>query len=179
MKRMKWLNCILIVLIAGMLTSAFAGTKHQFDKQGYDKIAKKTIGMIISGNIDADTMIADMEKLLEMGIAGCKEHMSEKETPPTEAKIMKITIDNAKKMTTLTLDEIESQWHEGGALKAKGIDISTLDHFAEVMCHYDAVVHPATAIICLNEYKKTQKEELLEQIEAELAEVREHLKHLE
>ena len=64
-------------------------------------------------------------------------------------------------------------------MKANGIDISTYDHFSDVMCFCEAVVHPATAIICLKEYKKTKNEELLEQMKAELAEVREHLKHLE
>ena len=53
------------------------------------------------------------------------------------------------------------------------------DHFAEVMCHYDTVVHPATAIIALKEYKKTNNEEYVEQVKDELAEVVQHLKHLE
>jgi hypothetical protein len=47
------------------------------------------------------------------------------------------------------------------------------------MCHYDSIVHPATAIICLQEYKKSNNEELLEQMKAELAEVAEHMKHLD
>ena len=178
MKTVKWL-CILSVMIFGMVSTVFAGTEHQFDVKTYDKIAKKTIGMVISGNIDADKMIADMEKLVELGIAGCKEHMGESETPLVEAKIMEYTIENASKMGSLTLSQIEDQWHEGGFLKAKGVDISHFDHFDEVMCHYDAVVHPATAIICFKEYKKTKNEDLLDQVKDELAEVREHLKHLE
>ncbi len=40
-------------------------------------------------------------------------------------------------------------------------------------------MHPATAIICLKEFKNTGDEELLEQVMDELIEVREHLKHLE
>ena len=179
MKRMKWLNCLLVILFVGMATSAFTGTIHDFDKKTYDKIAKRTIGRIIGGNVDADQMITDMEQLLELGIAGCKEHMGEAETPPREVKMMRITIDNAHRMPLLTLDQIEAQWHEGGVFKANGIDIDKLSHFAEVMCHYDAVVHPATAIICLKQYKKTKKEALLEQVQDELAEVRQHLKHLE
>lgn len=179
MKTMKGLICMLAVLIFGLVSNAFAGTAHQFDVKSFDKIAKKNIGRVVSGNIDADKMLADMEKLVELGIAGCKEHMDEAETPPEEAKIMKITMENADKMAFLTLNDIEAQWHEGGTLKANGVDISKFDHFAEVMCHYDAVVHPATAIICLNEYKKTGNEDLLEQMKDELAEVREHLKHLE
>ncbi len=179
MKRMKWLNCLLVILFVGMATSAFAGTIHEFDKKTYDKIAKRTIGRIIGGNVDADQMITDMEQLVELGIAGCKEHMGEAETPPVEAKMMRITIDNAQRMPLLTLEQIEEQWHEGGVFKANGIDIDKFSHFDEVMCHYDAVVHPATVIICLKQYKKTKSAALLEQMQDELQEVRQHLKHLE
>ncbi len=178
MKRMTWLYCILVALIAGMGTLAYAETSHEFDKASFDKIAKKTIGGILSGKVDVDAMLIDMNKLLEIGIAGCKEHMTEAETPAEEKKIMKITIDNAQKMTSLTLDQIEAQWHENGALKANGIDTEKYDHFSEVNCHYDTIVHPATALICLKQYKKTKDEDLLEQVKDELVEVREHLKHL-
>jgi len=179
MKRMKWLNCLLVILFVGMATSAFAGTKHEFDKKTYDKIAKRNIGRLISGNVDADTMMMDMEQLVELGIAGCKEHMSEAETPALEAKMMRITMDNAQRMSLLTLDQIEEQWHEGGVLRSNGIDINKFSHFDEVMSHFDAVVHPATVIICLKQYKKTKNVALLEQAQDELEEVREHLKHIE
>ena len=114
-----------------------------------------------------------------MGIDGCNEHMGEAETPANEKKIMQITIDNGNRMSKLSLDEVEAQWHEGGALKKEGINIDGFDHFDEVMCHYDAVVHPATCIICLNEYKKSKSEDLLEQVKDELKEVIQHLKHLD
>ncbi len=179
MKAIKILNCVLFLFVIGAVSNAFAQTHHQFDVKLFDKIAKRTIGAVISGDVDADALLADMEKLLDIGIAGCKEHMGESETPENEKKLMKLTIDNGKKMTTLSLDEIESQWHDGGAPKAAGIDIDKWDHFDEVMCHYDAVVHPATCIICINTYKKTKNEEMLDQIKDELSEVREHLKHLE
>lgn len=179
MKRITCWSLVLMMVVAGMATYAFAGTKHEFDKEAYGKIVKKTIGGIVTGNVNPEKMIADMEKLIEMGIGGCEEHMREPETPRTESKIMQITIDNAHKMKSLTLDEIEAQWHEGGVLKSNGVNIDQYNHFSEVMCHYDAVVHPATAIIALKEYEKTGKEDLLEQVKAELEEVKEHLKHLE
>ena len=180
MKRIiGWISCLLVVLMAVVVTNAFAQTKHEFDKKGYSKIVKKNIGRIISGNIDVDRMLTDMDQLLNMGIAGCEEHMGEKETPATEAKMMRYTIDNARSMPALSLDKIEAQWHEGGFLKSKGIDINVFSHFDEVMSHYDAVVHPATVIICLKEYQKSKNEELLEQMKAELAEVKEHIEHIE
>ena len=179
MKMMKWLSCIVVILVVGWGTNVFAGSEHEFDIKGFQKIAKKNIGRIISGNIDADKMLADMEKLVEIGVAGCKEHMGESETPPDEVKLMKITVENAAKMKSLTLEEIEAQWHEGGFAKSSGIDINKWEHFDKVMCYYDGVVHPATAVICLKEYKKTKNEDLLDQMKDELAEVSEHMKHLE
>lgn len=179
MRRIICFSCILTILITGIVTYAFAETKHKFDIKTYDKIAKKTIGSVVSGNIDVDKMLSDMKKLVDFGISGCEEYMGEPETPPEEVKIMKITSENAKRMSSLTLDEIKAQWHKGGVLKANGIDINKFNHFSVVMCYYDAVVHPAIAIICLKEYRKTENEELLDQLEYELAEVRQHLKYLE
>jgi len=179
MKRMKWFSFILVFLVAFIVTNAFAQTEHQFDKKTYVKIAKKNIGRILTGKVNADVMLSDMEKLVDLGIEGCKEHMSEPETPKNEVKMLSTLIDNSGKLTSLTLEQIEEQWHEGGVLKNKGIDIGTMDHFDEAMCHYDSIIHPATAIICLKEYKKTNNEELLDQMKAELAEVAEHMEHLD
>lgn len=179
MRRITYFSCILTMLIAGIVTYAFAGTEPQFDIKLYDKIAKRTIGMAISGNIDVDSMLADMERVIEIGIAGCKKHINEPKTPPIEVKMMKLVIENAQRMKFLTLDEIEAQWHEGGVFKQNGIDVGKFDHFTKVMCYTDAVVHPATCIICLKEYKKTKNEVLIEQVQDELVEVREHLKHLD
>jgi hypothetical protein len=155
------------------------GTHHEFDKATYDKLAKETIGMVVSGNVDVDKMMANVQKLVELGVFGCKEHMGEPETPETEKKIMKFTIEQVGKMVALSLEDIEALWHEGGFLKEQGIDIHKFDHYDEVMCHYDAVVHPATCIICLNEYKASKDQGMLEQIKAELSEVRQHIKSLE
>ena len=168
--------CMVMIFMAN-----FAGadeTSHEFDIAKFDKIAKQAIGSIISGNVDADAMLSDMEELLELGISGCKEHMGEEETPEVEKQLMQLVIDNAQAMTSMSLDDIEAQWHDGGAAADQGIDIEQFDHFDEVMCHYDGVVHPATCIICLNKYKKSKNDELLDQVQAELEEVREHMKHL-
>lgn len=189
MKRLSVITSLLLAFAAPMAL-ADEGTKHEFDKKTFDKIAKKTIGAIIKGQVNPTKMMEDLEKLTDLGVAGCKEHMGEPETPDHEKKLMQMTADagqkdksGKRKMTALTLEKIEQQWHEGGAAKQAGIDIESFGHFSEVMCHYDAVVHPATCIICLKEYQKTtdnsRREVLLSQMKAELQEVREHLKHLD
>ena len=179
MKRFFTITAILIAIVLMITIGLNAGTKHDFDKEAYNKIAKKAIGLVVSGNADPEKMLVHLNTLVEMGIAGCQEHMNEPETPANEKKIMEWVIEQGPKMTSLSLDEIEKLWHDGGFLKGKGIDIDKFEHFDEVMCHYDAVVHPATAIICINEYKKDKSEEHLDQIKDELAEVIEHIKHLE
>ena len=179
MKRMKWVVIIVMVLVAFMFTTALAQTRHQFDKDTYVQITKKNIGRILTGKVSPDLMIADMEKLIDLGLEGCNEHMNEPKVPAVEVKLLQLTIEAAPRLKSLSLEEIEDQWHEGGYLKSKGIDIMSLDHFSHAMCHYDSVIHPATAIICLQEYKRTNNEELLEQMKAELAEVAEHMKHLD
>ncbi|MBN1765583.1 MAG: hypothetical protein JW860_10025 [Sedimentisphaerales bacterium] len=205
MKNVQIIALVLIALGAMMvIADEPEGTKHEFDKKGFTKIAKQTIGRVLKDDIDADKMLLDMEKLVDLGIAGCQEHMGEAETPENEKKMMQLIIDYAtntnvvqkdgkpvlkedgkyiRKMTQLSLSEIEKQWHEGGIAKKEGIDFDKFDHFSEVLCHFDTVVHPATCVICLNEYKKAEedsrKEELMEQVKNELKEVIEHLKHLE
>lgn len=154
-------------------------THHEWDVKGYDAIAKSIIGSVIAGNIDVNSMMNDCQKLVEMGVEGCEEHMGEPETPADEKKLMQLTIDQVDKMVQLTLEEIEAQWHDGGAAKTQGIDLDKWDHFAEVCCHYDAVVHPATCVIALKAYSENGDEAYLDQIQDELAEVREHLKHLD
>ena len=180
MRSMKLVVFMTALLVAGFTANGFAaGTAHEFDVKTYIKISKKTIGKIITGNVDADKMQAEMEELVTMGVEGAKEHMGEPETPAAEKKLMQLTIDNADKMMNMSLADIESKFHEGGEAKAAGIPFDQFGHFDEVLCHYDAIIHPATAVICLKEYKKSQNEELLDQIKAELEEVIQHLTHLD
>jgi len=104
--------------------------------------------------------------------------MNEAGTSAEEIKVMQLVIDNAPSMGSMSLADIEAQWHEGAFTKANGVDISGFDHFSEVLSHYDTIVHPATAIICLKQYKVFGDEALLEQVQDELTEVNEHIGHL-
>ena len=184
MKRMKWLSWIITILVAGMWTAVFAAEEEHhhgehFNKKLYDKLSKKNIGRIMSGNIDVDAMMADMEELLDQGVEGAEAHMKDSHTPAAEANMMKILIENHEKMTSMSLNDLETQWHQGAALKAKGLDISKLDPLGETMRHLELLVCPAEAIVCIKQYKKTKDEELMAKVEESLVEARDHLKHLE
>ena len=65
---MTWIVIIVMVLVAFMFTTALAQTSHQFDKDTYVQITKKNIGRILTGKVSPDLMIADMEKLIELGL---------------------------------------------------------------------------------------------------------------
>ncbi|MEA3348444.1 MAG: hypothetical protein U9Q39_05200, partial [Pseudomonadota bacterium] len=108
-----------------------------------------------------------------------KEYIAKKETPAAEVELLEITIANAAAMSSLPMAEIEAQWHGGGFLKDKGIDVGKFGHFDKVLCFYDALVHPATVIICLKQYQHSSDQGLLDQAKDELMEVVEHMKHLE
>lgn len=167
-------GAIFLSMVLAILVSIPA---NAMDVAGYKKIANATIKQALSGSVtDIDKLIADQEKLVAMGVAGCKEYAKK---APKDAKIMKIVVDNADKMMAMTLDEIEPAWHEGEVLAEHGIDFDAIDHFGAALSHMDTVVHPATSYIALKEYKKTGDEELLEQVKDELSEVLEHIGHVE
>ena len=90
------------MFLLGVAAGATAQTSHHFDSAGYKKIARQAIGSVIKGKVNADQMIADMEKLLALGKEGCSERMSEAETPPHEAKLMKVAIENTEKMISMS-----------------------------------------------------------------------------
>ena len=174
---MKKLICKLMVvsvLTAGLATGAYA-----MDVATFKKLAKDTIRQAMSGSIkDIDKLIAQQEKLFDIGVQGCREYAATAKNPK-DVKIMNLVIKNADKMKAMTLDEIEGAWHEGGVLNKNGIDFDTTDHMGAAISHMDTVVHPATTYIALKEYKKTKDRDLLDQVKDELSEVLEHIENVE
>lgn len=148
-----------------------------FDTYSYRKIAREVIKVVHRGtatNIDA--LIEKNEELIAIGIEGCNEYAQDN---PEYAEVMKKVVDNADAMKAMTLEDIEPAWHEGGWLKANGFDINALGHDHPVRTYLDSVLHPATAIIALEDYKQYKYPGLLIQVKKELAEVMHHLDDLE
>ena len=186
MKRVKWLCCVLTILIAGSLTNMGVqaeeehghGHEGHFDKKAYEKIVKKSMGAILTGNINADKLIASMRGLIEMGEEACEAHLQEVDTPE-EVKILEAIKANADNMPSLTTAQIEAQWIKGEAFKAKGVDVDKIDQLSETWSHVYTIVQPALVISSLNEYKKTGSQDLIEKVKGELIELRSRLKRLE
>ena len=169
-----------LLTLAVFIMPAFAGSENKFKPDEYIKIAKKAIlDFKNPTTLDVNASISDMNKLIEIAAKGCKEHIADPGTPAKEGELLSILLKNKEKMTKLTLKKIEEQWHEGGLPRNNfGIDIEKWDHFSDVLSHYDSVIHPATAIICLNNWKQSKNKSLLTQAIDELAEVIEHMKAL-
>lgn len=157
-----------IMVMVGLVTVVNASDLDEFKA-----IANKTIKAVVDGNIDADKMLIDMDRLIVLGQSFCKKHATGKAT-----KFMNLVIDNADKMKAMSLDEIEEAWHDGQAIKDAGINIDEFDHFSPAFSAADTVIHPATSYIVLKNYKKDGDKDGLAQIKDELSEVLEHASHL-
>ncbi len=167
---------ILILMAAGLIWTGLTSMSLAMDVASYKSIAKNTIKEALSGSIsDIDKLIADQEKLVALGVQGCKDYAKK---DSKYEKLMTLVVDNADKMKAMSLEEIEDKWHNGGTLYDNGIDFDAIDHFGPAISYMDAVVHPATTYIVLTQYKKTKDADLLSQVKDELSEVLEHMDHI-
>ena len=160
----KLIVALLVTGIFGLFSYASA-----FDKATLMKIAKETIRQALSGEIaDIDKLIADQEKLINIGVQGCREYAKKS---PKDAKMMNIIINNVDKMKSMSIDEIEEKWHDGEVLKENGIDVESMDPMGHTITMMEIVHAPATTYVVLKEYKKTGDKELLDMVKDELSDI--------
>lgn len=152
-----------------MLAMGIAPHTYALDTESFLKIARDSIKAVKKAKVkDVDSLIEKQKELIRLGIEGCLEFA---EKSPNDAKMMQLIVLNSLKMQTLTLDEIEKEWLEGGYLKSHGINVDKYAQTDIQVNHYDSIVNPATAIIALTEYKRSQDPELLNQVHETLSEV--------
>lgn len=169
------MNNKLLALLAITFLSV-TGNVNAADLDKFTQIAKSTMSSVSSGNVgDVDKLIAMQEQLITIGQQAISEHIAK---DPGSAKMLSLVSDNAGNMKNMSLAEIEEQWHEKGFLKSKGITGALLEEKSVTGSLMDTVVHPATAIIALNEYKKTKDKKLLKQVHDELEEVIHHVERI-
>ena len=157
-----------MMLVLGLVSTVSASDKAQFEK-----LANNAIKSVVSGSVNADALMKDMETLVSLGKKFCKANAKGKGT-----KYMNLVLSHADNMKKLSLEQIEEEWHDGGMAKANGINLEQFGHFDAVSSAADAVIHPATCYIVLKNYKANGDKDGLDQIKDELSEVLEHLKHL-
>lgn len=139
----------------------------------FRSIANSTIATVRNGAIkDIEKLLKMQQQLIQLGIEACLDYAK---IHPEDTAIMEVVIQNADVMKTLTLQQIENQWHSKQALLDKGINPKKLDHNSLTGNLIDTVIHPATAYIALDKFKKTGDKKLLERVDQELSELLFHL----
>jgi|TARA_B110000091_G_scaffold46064_1_gene50411 hypothetical protein len=164
-----------VVLSSSLLSSVVAA--EVMDTVKFTAIAKQVIqeSFKLEG-ADVDGMLANSKVLVAMGVAASRAYA----TNHTEhAELLTLTADAAGDMVKMDLDEIEEAWHEFGYLNGHGINAEEIEHFGVAISLMDTIVHPATVIIALNEYKQDPDSDYMDQVRDELSEVLEHLKHVD
>jgi hypothetical protein len=164
------------IVLRCLLLLCFATATEASTLSDYKQLAEDTIRKIQSGKVnDIDQLIAQQSRLIQLGVKACEEYAQQN---PQSQNILDLLVSNVEVMKHLTLDEIEEKWHKGGELEKSGYTVKD-DHFGTLGNLIDAVVHPATSYIALNDYKGDGDNSHLQQVIAELSEVLLHLHHLE
>jgi len=168
------MGIVCLVASAGLISQAVA-----VDFNEYKKLAKHTINEVSLGGIShasVDKLIVNQEALIQIGMSAIDEYAIDH---PDVAVVLNIVKSNAISMQNLSLSEIEAQWHQGGFMKSKGIDVNTLlGQKSSAGSLMGTIVHPATVIIVLNEYKKKANKKYLVQVKDELKEVLHHIDYI-
>lgn len=162
------LACLALALSAATGTQAL-------EVDTYQALIAETISGLGAETVDVAHLKALQEQLIALGVAGARDYAA---ASPADAPLMTFVVDRSSDMTAMSLADIEQAWHDGAALAEIGISMDELDHFGPQIGHMDAIIHPATALIALREYEATGDRVHLAQVKDELAEVVEHLAHL-
>ena len=176
------------VLATASIASA-GGFNEQLEEHSatYKELSNDVITRTVSGDFDADQLNQQLEQIIKIGVWYAQRYQ---EAYPEGERMMQILIDEAAtvdadgnvtglgNMTTLSLEDIEHNWHDKAIFTQPGFELP-FDHEDEDFEHFtnpfDAVVHPATAVILLREFESSKDEAHLRQVKAELIEVLEHL----
>lgn len=156
----KLLTLGLIVLLTA--TTSFADVKKA--TEGYKNSGKTLMSMINSGKVD----LPAAEKLVNEMVDHAKEvALGYSKADPKSEKLVKFVTDSIPKLKTATFDQLEKDWHDGGALKA---DVVGLDLKKEENEKYTdpvhCLVHPLMTLAALKTNDlKAAKEELAEGLE--------------
>jgi hypothetical protein len=162
--------------LLGAATLLFATPSFALDVERYEELVDQTVEMIESDEADTAEILRLVDELILLGMDGANGYGEEK---AEYAAAMDYVASSADSMKALNLVEIETEWHEGGALKTAGFDTDALydDDYASI--YMEAVIHPATAHIAARAYELTGDEDYLEQVEFELVEIVDHFEDLE
>jgi len=158
--------------LAACAVIASATGAQAFDVATYRELVAETVYSIESGDADIAHLIAVQDQLIDIAVLGMREFIM---AHPEHAQLMNFVTREIPAMRGMTLDEMETAWHDGEALSAIGMSYDTMDPYGAVFGLIDTVVDPVTAWIALTQYQNTPDDELLDIAADELSEVVEHL----
>lgn len=162
---------------AAVAASVFAPPAAQaFQSETYRTLVTETVLALESGDYDIAHLIGVQEQLIDLAVEGARAYGARN---PQHGRMMTFVADEVPAMRAMSLDQLEEDWHEGGALSRIGLDLSSLDLSGAAYAHMDTIVDPVTAYIALKQYRDTGDEEYLELAAEELAEVLDQVEILE
>jgi hypothetical protein len=167
-----------IGLLTGAATANAASGVPPADKAALTSTLEAVVKQAESGNIPSvDATIDTLKGAVEKGKAIIAAVAAQ---DPANRKVLEFVAASVDKMYGETLQSIEDNWHRGDAVHLAGLG-ETYDKIAKdspAIVAIDSVVHPVTAILALQAYKKDQKTKHLNQVAAELKELLEAMKNL-
>lgn len=171
---MKRTVSLMLALVAG--SSAWA-----FDKIQYQAKVDATFALLGAASVDAAKVTALQEDLIRIAKTGIEGYA----IPNSSYRaLLSFMLQNlapdagaVAANLTLSLEEIERDWHECGKPRAQGYDCPKDGnrHFELISSLMDTVIHPATVILLM----RAPDAAAVAQAKDELAEVKEHLKHID
>ncbi len=157
--------------VAAMIASPAAA----LDVERFEALVGKTIAAIDSEQVNIEELYRYQNELIDLGISGVYSFANGN---ADHAAAMDFVATSAQSMKDLNLVEIETEWHEGGALKAAGIETEALYDDDEATTYMEAVIHPATAYIAVRAYEVTGDTDYLDQVKFELEEIVDHFEDI-
>lgn len=159
------------VFLGAAFASLIVSPVLALDIESFESLVDKTIAVLDSDNVDVEELYQYQNALIELGVNGVYSYGQDN---AEYATAMTFVASSAEDMKALNLEEIETEWHEGGALEAAGIDTDTLYDDDAATTYMEAVIHPATAFIAVRAYDVTGDDDYLEQVRDELEEIVDH-----
>jgi len=118
---------------------------------------------------DVDPVIAALKGVVEKGKAVVAAVAAR---DAANRKLLEFVGASVDKMYGEDLESIETNWHKGGAAKTAGpgADFEKVDERSPASAAMTSVIHPVTAILALQAYKKEPQKAHLDQVAKELKE---------
>jgi len=168
MKRLSVFGAVICVLFWIMPVDA---SENEFGD--FQKICKEIIDLVTDTKVDQAHILKKSDELMALGVDIAKD-MSTHE--PQCKPILDVFIQDSQEMKTLSMEDMETLYHDGEIFEKKGMKIDPDDdQYEECIEASHFIVHPATVPILLNAYNKDKDQIHLDKIKAELVTLYNHI----